>query len=176
LRVCWCPALSLTRRRVCSLQLMLVLASAVIHGTDFRGSCDHIILSQDLGLPFRRLLGLAGLRWKYSTHPPNGSPHGMTAVWMCNCHAALIEVTSPRVSLLCFMSAFSRKPYINSPETIRFSKCLQVSMETLFCNYLVSRNQSLRGNVSTCSFRRKSPCITICGYHAFQYSVQLSVT
>jgi hypothetical protein len=31
LRVCWCGALSLTRGRVCRLQLLLVLASAVIH-------------------------------------------------------------------------------------------------------------------------------------------------
>jgi hypothetical protein len=30
LRVCWCGALSLTRRRVCRLQFLLVLASAVI--------------------------------------------------------------------------------------------------------------------------------------------------
>jgi hypothetical protein len=33
LRVCWCGALSLTRRRVCSLQLLLALASAIILGS-----------------------------------------------------------------------------------------------------------------------------------------------
>jgi hypothetical protein len=41
-----CGALSLTRRRVCRLQLLLVLASAVILGSEFRGTRDHIFLSQ----------------------------------------------------------------------------------------------------------------------------------
>jgi hypothetical protein len=46
LRVCWCGALSLTRERVCRLQLLLVLASAVILGSESRGTRDHILLSQ----------------------------------------------------------------------------------------------------------------------------------
>jgi hypothetical protein len=45
LRVCWCGALSLTRGRVCRLQLLLVLASAVILGSESRGTRDHILLS-----------------------------------------------------------------------------------------------------------------------------------
>jgi hypothetical protein len=45
LRVCWCGALSLTRGRVCSLQLLLVLASVVIFGSESRGTRDHILLS-----------------------------------------------------------------------------------------------------------------------------------
>jgi hypothetical protein len=49
-------ALSLTRRRICRLQLLLALASAVIHIRDF---------------PFRRLLRLAELRWRYSTQLPH---------------------------------------------------------------------------------------------------------
>jgi hypothetical protein len=55
LRLCWCGALSQTRKRVCRLQLLLVLASAVILGSDFRGTGDHILLSQirDLHLSFR---------------------------------------------------------------------------------------------------------------------------
>jgi hypothetical protein len=36
LRVCWCGSLSLTREHVCRLQLLLVLASAVILGSCFR--------------------------------------------------------------------------------------------------------------------------------------------
>jgi hypothetical protein len=44
LRVCWCGAFSLTRGRVCRLQLLLILASAVILGTIFSVS--------DLRLPF----------------------------------------------------------------------------------------------------------------------------
>jgi hypothetical protein len=46
LPVCWCGALSLTRGRVCRLQLLLVLASAVILGSESRGTRDHILLSR----------------------------------------------------------------------------------------------------------------------------------
>jgi hypothetical protein len=45
-RVCWCGAASLTRGRVCSLQLLLVLASAVILGSHSCRTHDHILLSQ----------------------------------------------------------------------------------------------------------------------------------
>jgi hypothetical protein len=72
LRVCWCGALSLTRGWVCSLQLLLVLDSAVTFGSESRGTRDHILLSQILDYPFRRLLRLAGLRWRYSIPPPHG--------------------------------------------------------------------------------------------------------
>jgi hypothetical protein len=44
--VCWRRALSLTRGMVCRLQLLLVLASAVILGSESSGSHDHILLSQ----------------------------------------------------------------------------------------------------------------------------------
>jgi hypothetical protein len=70
LRVCWCGALSLKRGRVCRLQVLLVLASAVIFGSDFLGILDHLLLSHSRDFPVRRLLRLAELRWKYSTPPP----------------------------------------------------------------------------------------------------------
>jgi hypothetical protein len=72
LRVCWCGVLSLTRGRVCRLQMLLVRASAVILASESRGTRDHILLSQIRDFPFRRLLRLAGLRWRYSTPPPQG--------------------------------------------------------------------------------------------------------
>jgi hypothetical protein len=98
LRVCWGGALSLTRGRVCRLQLLLVLASAVILGSESRWIRDHILLSQirdsptwrakspylyplgigwpsytpGTGFHFRRLLRLTGLRWWYSNPPPHG--------------------------------------------------------------------------------------------------------
>jgi hypothetical protein len=56
LRVYWCGALSLTRRRICRLQLLQALASAVILGSEFRGACDHILLSQVRDFPFHGLL------------------------------------------------------------------------------------------------------------------------
>jgi hypothetical protein len=36
------------------------------------GTWDHILLSQIWDFPFRRLLRLAGSRWRYSTPPPHG--------------------------------------------------------------------------------------------------------
>jgi hypothetical protein len=69
LRVCWCGALSLTRGRVYRLQLLLDLASAVILGSESRGTRDHILLSQIQDFPFCHLLRLAGIRWRYSTLP-----------------------------------------------------------------------------------------------------------
>jgi hypothetical protein len=73
LRVCRCGVLSLTRGRVCRLQLLLALARAVIFESVFHGTRDHILFSEIRDFPFRRLLRLAGLRWRYSTPPPHGS-------------------------------------------------------------------------------------------------------
>jgi hypothetical protein len=72
LQVCWCEALSLTRGGVCRLHLLLALDSALILGSESRGTRDHILLSQMRDFPFRRLLRLAGLQWRYSTPPPHG--------------------------------------------------------------------------------------------------------
>jgi hypothetical protein len=60
--VCWCGALSLTRGRVCRLQLLLVFASTVILGSESRGIRDHILLSQIWDCPISHLRRLAGLR------------------------------------------------------------------------------------------------------------------
>jgi hypothetical protein len=76
LQVSWCGAPSLTRGRVCCLQLLLVLASEVILGSKSHGTRDHILLSQIWDFPFRRLLWLAGSRWRYSTPSPRGCPKG----------------------------------------------------------------------------------------------------
>jgi hypothetical protein len=62
----------LTRGRVCRLQLLLALAKEVIFGSESRGTRDRILLSQIRDFPFRRLLRLAGLRWRYSTPHSSG--------------------------------------------------------------------------------------------------------
>jgi hypothetical protein len=88
----------LTRGWVCRLQLLLVLASAFILMFESRRTQGHSLISQfetpptwrpgprisnlpeqggpvtspGTGVPFRRLLRLAGLRWGYSTPPPHG--------------------------------------------------------------------------------------------------------
>jgi hypothetical protein len=74
LQVCWCGGLFLTRGRVCRLQLLLALANAVILRSEYRGTRDHILLSQIQDFPFRHLLRFAGLRWRYSTPPPHRRP------------------------------------------------------------------------------------------------------
>jgi hypothetical protein len=51
LRGCWCWAPSLTRQQVCRLQLLLALASAVIFGSESRGTHDRILLSQIRDFP-----------------------------------------------------------------------------------------------------------------------------
>jgi hypothetical protein len=79
LRVCWCGVLSLTRARVCNLLLLLVLASAVIFVSESCVTPEHILLPQIRQFPIRRLLRLAGLRWRYSTQPPHGSYSGLSS-------------------------------------------------------------------------------------------------
>jgi hypothetical protein len=84
---------SLTREWICRLQLLLALANTVNLGSVSRGTHVHILLSQirdspnmegqvpvfisqlnppGTGFPFRSLLRLAGLRWRYSNPPPHG--------------------------------------------------------------------------------------------------------
>jgi hypothetical protein len=85
---------------VCRLQLLLAFVSAVILGSESPGTHDHMSLSQfedssnlegqvpiyiyipqeeggpvippGAGFPFRLLLRLVGLQWRYSNPPPNG--------------------------------------------------------------------------------------------------------
>jgi hypothetical protein len=71
LLVCWCRALSLTRGRVCRLQLLLELAKAVIFGSKSRGTRDHVLLSQIRDFPFHHHLWLAELRWRYWIQLPH---------------------------------------------------------------------------------------------------------
>jgi hypothetical protein len=71
LRSCFCGAPSLTRGRICLLYMLLALASAVFLGSEYLGTRDHILLSQIWDFLFRRLLRLAGSRWRYSTPPPH---------------------------------------------------------------------------------------------------------
>jgi hypothetical protein len=72
LQSCFCGTPSLTRGRVCLMYMLLALASGVFLGSESLRNCDHILLSQIWDFPFRRLLRLAGSRWRYSTPPPHG--------------------------------------------------------------------------------------------------------
>jgi hypothetical protein len=72
LRSCFYGAPFLTRGLVCHLYMPLALANAVFLGSRSLGIRDQILLSQIWDFPFRRLLQLAGSRWRYSTPPPHG--------------------------------------------------------------------------------------------------------
>jgi hypothetical protein len=72
LRSCFCGAPSLTGGRVCLLYMLLSLASAVFLGSEFRVTRNHILLFQIWDFAFRRLLRLAGSRWRYSTPSSHG--------------------------------------------------------------------------------------------------------
>jgi hypothetical protein len=55
-----------------SFYMLLALASVVFLGSESLSTRDHILMSQIWDFRFRRLLRLAGSRWRYSTPPPRG--------------------------------------------------------------------------------------------------------
>jgi hypothetical protein len=67
-----------------SFQLLLAHASAVIFVSESLATRDRIILSQIRDFPFRRLLRLAGSRWRYSTPPPHGDNFFSTELFFMN--------------------------------------------------------------------------------------------
>jgi hypothetical protein len=113
LSVCWCGALSLTRGWVCRLQWLVVLATAVFFGSKSRWTRDNILLSQIRDFPFRRLLRVAGLRWRYSTPPP----HGRFSVSRINYVSSLYNCGANRIQIITSNSS----PIIS---------CLSVAAET----------------------------------------------
>jgi hypothetical protein len=94
LQVYYFVAPSLTRGRVCNLLLLLVLASAIPRDSrsyfivpiletlqTWRARSPYLYpqeqsgpdISTGTGFPFRRLLQLSGVRWRYSIPPPHGT-------------------------------------------------------------------------------------------------------
>jgi hypothetical protein len=115
LLVCWFGAPSLTRGRVCRLQWLLVLASAVIFGSESRRTRNHILLSQIWDFPFRRLLRLAGSRWRYSTPPPHGFMifFQFAMFWHINSRRTECKTPPPTAPpLLCFYSSSQSQSHI----------------------------------------------------------------
>jgi hypothetical protein len=111
LPVCWCGALSLTIGRVCRLQSLLAFTSAVILGSESRGTRDYILLTQIRDFPFRRLVRLPG--WSYSTPPPHGT---RLVSLLYNLRTDRIEnTTSNSSSIVCESFA---------AETFLMSRCL----------------------------------------------------
>jgi hypothetical protein len=94
LQVWWRGALSLTRERVCGLQLLLVLASAVILGSEPCGTRDHILLSQIRDPPTWRAIST------YLYFPGRGWPSYTPRHWVSfssppTTRRATVEVFEP---------------------------------------------------------------------------------
>jgi hypothetical protein len=86
-RILFCGGPSLRRGQVCLLYMLLVLASVVFLGSKSLWIHGHILLSQIWDFPFRRLLRLAGSRWRYSNPPAHGcDSHKLTAVLITSRH------------------------------------------------------------------------------------------
>jgi hypothetical protein len=58
------------------------LPAQVFLRSESLGTHDRILLSQIWDFPFRRLLRLAGSRWRYSTPPPHGFLNCWVWVWV----------------------------------------------------------------------------------------------
>jgi hypothetical protein len=92
-----------------------------LSGSESLRTRDHILLSQIWNFPFRRLLRLAGSRWRYLTPPPQGGP---------------IENTAPSTRIVVF-----RAPWISNES---YSIVARVFVAAgMF-------NESLPSNGSTC--------------------------
>jgi hypothetical protein len=63
------------------LHRLLVLASAVFLGSESLGTRHHILLTQIWDIPYRRLLQLAGSRWRYSTPPPSNLSYNIFSLY-----------------------------------------------------------------------------------------------
>jgi hypothetical protein len=103
------------------LQLLLALSSEVIHGSESRGTREHISLSQILDFTFRRLLGLAGLRRRYSTSPPHGrrdqiseSESELLYDWRFTANQFVLALSPLRLTarILLQLNTFHHSPYL----------------------------------------------------------------
>jgi hypothetical protein len=139
LRVCWSGALSLTWGRVCRLQLLLVLASAVILGSESLGTRDHILLSQIWDFPINSSANCSMFHNFERTE--KGSP-------------------PLKVPVLC-SSALYWVPCINSGR--RFDSCVR-RRETCFHSSL-SSNGLFRVDTGTC-WAKLRPSLSYCGFQA----------
>jgi hypothetical protein len=84
--------------------LSFAIISAVILGSESRGTREHILLSQIRDFPFRHLPRRAGLQWRYSTAPPHGDYLKFTSCFLMFVLAYRLENTSSNnlvLSLSC---------------------------------------------------------------------------
>jgi hypothetical protein len=114
LQSCLRGAPYLTRGWTCILYMLLALSSAVFFGFESLGIRDHILLSQIWDFPFRRLLRLAGSRWRYSNPPPHGccwSWSFITSSRTLLCSESSVVLSSPG-KRVCFWAVLMKRPTV----------------------------------------------------------------
>jgi hypothetical protein len=117
-------------RPVCLLQLLLALVSAVILWSESRGTRDQILLSQIRDFLFRRLLRLAGLRWRYSNPPPRGIPRSS----LCGCFCSLL---SPWKMLIACSFPWTTSLIWKRSSVLCRSAWIRISIETCI-NFVIT--------------------------------------
>jgi hypothetical protein len=181
LRVCWCGAVRLKRGRVCRLQLLAVLASAVIFGSESRGTRDHILLSRIWDFPCRRLLRLAGLRLRYSTPPP----HGIHTSWsgrflvfyylrptVCRTRNSRVQFLVTLVTV-CLCTCCLRK--VHEPLPSRMSSSVSGSPISAFRRCLPSSFLAMDTwlRLHHCGFRRHVTIFSIVNYIVQRFIIRM---
>jgi hypothetical protein len=124
--------------RVCLLYMLLALASAVFLGSESLGTRDRILLSQISDFSFRRLLRLAGSRWRYSTPPP----HGTSFLMVAGPRYIALARAAQRTPLLLLLRAGLFLPLSNN------GRCLKIHyLETAIVLLLFSRSLPVNGSI-----------------------------
>jgi hypothetical protein len=117
--------------------MLLVFASAVFLGSEFLETRDHILLSQFRNFHFRRLLRLAGSRWRYSTPPPHGSLTELTLSLAYNIWAR----TTQKIKLfyccvpVCYCGNVFTEPLPRNSPGISISLLLNSNSSTCYNTY-----------------------------------------
>jgi hypothetical protein len=113
---------SLTRRWFCCLQLLLVLASAVILGSESRGTHDHILRSQIRDSPTWRA------RSPYLYPPGTGWPSYTPRHWV----PFSSPPTTRRATVEVFEPASTRRNWIDSPLRPAYNSSARTAVENTF--------------------------------------------
>jgi hypothetical protein len=154
LRSWFCGAPSPTRGRVCLLYMLLGLPNAVFLGSESLGTRDHILVSQIWDFPFRRLLQLAGSRWRYSTPPPHGLLPGGGGY-----------IALARTSPYCCEGVFTLSLLCNGHGTQKTSYAIVTSLAAWRADCCLATRNNIRNSIVACVY-------SVARSVALQYTLQ----
>jgi hypothetical protein len=100
--------------RVCRLQLLLALASAVILGSESRGTFDHILLSQIRDFFFIVSYDSQGHGGGIRPRLHTGGILDLHSHWLLYQPENLVEITASKVFMLLFENALCQKQCVHS--------------------------------------------------------------